>query len=127
MRLREYTANYYNCMRRLDDGIALLLRELKASGQAENTFIIYIGDHGAQFSRGKGTVYEAGLRVPMIVHWPNSDLRAGQVRRELTSTLDIMPTLCDIAGLLLLSALQHHNANAIECPAGHACHSRRCL
>ena len=47
-RLRKFTADYYNCLRRLDDGIGMLLEELAASGRAENTLIVYIGDHGAR-------------------------------------------------------------------------------
>ena len=97
-RLREFTANYYNCMRRLDDGVGMLLEELEKSGVADDTLIIYIGDHGAQFSRGKCSVYEAGLRVPFIVHW-RGRIKGGQVREELVSTLDIMPTLCGVAGV----------------------------
>jgi len=83
-RLREATANYYNCMSRLDSMIGDLLNELKKSGKAENTLIIYIGDHGAQFSRGKTSVYEAGLRIPFIVHWPGH-VKKGQIRKELVS------------------------------------------
>ncbi len=96
-RLREFTANYYNCMRRLDDGIAMLLEELKASGHAENTLVIYIGDHGAQFSRGKCGVYEASLRIPMIVRFPGI-AKAGHVSNELVSTLDIVPTILNAVG-----------------------------
>lgn len=90
-RLRKQVANYYNCLSRLDDGVGLLLAELDKTGQANNTIIFYFGDHGAQFPRGKGTVYEAGLRVPLIVRWPGVT-KAGQVRKELTSTIDILPT-----------------------------------
>ena len=83
-RLREFTANYYNCMRRLDDGVGLLLKELEKAGKAENTLTIYIGDHGAQFSRGKCSVYEAGLRIPFIVHWKGKIKgRSGQGRIDI--------------------------------------------
>jgi N-sulfoglucosamine sulfohydrolase len=64
---------------------------LQKTGQADNTLIFYIGDHGAQFPRGKGTVYEAALRVPLIVRWPGQS-QPGQVRHELVSTLDLLPT-----------------------------------
>jgi hypothetical protein len=74
-RLRELTADYYNCMSRLDSGVRMVLDTLSAE-QREQTMVVYIGDHGAQFSRAKCSVYEAGLRVPMIVHWPNH-MRAG--------------------------------------------------
>lgn len=90
-RLRKQVANYYNCLARLDEGVGLLLSELDKSGQSDNTIVFYFGDHGAQFPRGKGTVYEGGLRVPLIVRWPGV-AKAGQVRKELTSTIDILPT-----------------------------------
>lgn len=97
-RLRTETANYYNCLERLDNGIGMLLAELETAGLAEHTLVLYIGDHGAQFSRGKTSVYEAGLRVPFLVRWPGY-ARPAQVRRELVSTLDIMPTLLQAAGV----------------------------
>ncbi len=90
-RLRNEVANYYNCMERLDTGVGLLLDALEESGESENTVVIYIGDHGAQFPRGKGTVYEGGLRVPMLIRWPGV-ARAGLVREELVSTVDLLPT-----------------------------------
>lgn len=96
-RIREQVANYYNCLARLDEGVKLLLDALSDAGHADNTLVIYIGDHGAQFPRGKGTVYEGGLRVPMIIRWPGRT-KAGTVRRDLVSTIDILPTILDAAG-----------------------------
>jgi len=97
-RLREATANYYNCMKRLDMLVADLLAKLEASGKADNTLILYIGDHGAQFSRGKTSVYDAGARIPFIVHWPRH-VKAGLVRDELVSVSDILPTFLAAAGV----------------------------
>ena len=94
--LREDTANYYNCMNRLDVLIGDLLEELARSGKASNTVIVYMGDHGADLLRGKRTSYEGGLRVPLIVKLPGNT-KSGQVRHELVSTLDLMPTLLAIA------------------------------
>lgn len=90
-RLLDVMADYYNCLARLDDWVGLLLTALDESGQSDDTLVIYIGDHGAQFPRGKGSVYEGGLRVPLIIRWPGR-VRAGIVRKELVSTLDILPT-----------------------------------
>ncbi|MDB4624412.1 sulfatase [Akkermansiaceae bacterium] len=94
-RLRTATANYYNCMSRLDSLVGDLLKRLEKSGKRENTFIIYIGDHGAQFSRGKTSVYDAGLRIPMILHWPGK-VNTG-VRNEMASVVDLLPTICEAA------------------------------
>lgn len=97
-RLRKFTANYYNCMMRLDDGVGMLLDELDKAGKTDDTLVIYIGDHGAQFSRGKCSVYEAGLRIPMIVRWPRH-AKAGTVAKQLVSSLDILPTILTATGI----------------------------
>ncbi len=97
-RLRKFTADYYNCMSRLDTGVGMLLEKLHQAGKLDNTLIIYFGDHGAQFSRGKTSVYEAGLRIPLIVSWPGH-MKEGTVATELTSTLDVLPTILEAAGL----------------------------
>lgn len=118
--LREQTADYYNCMSRLDSLIGDLLLALKKSGKADNTLVIYLGDHGADLLRGKRTSYEGGLRVPMIVRWPNK-IVASQVRKELVSTLDILPTILRVAdapeienlpGRSLISLLQNQDEAA---------------
>ena len=96
-RLREFTADYYNCMARLDAGIGQLLQELEIAGKAGNTLVIYMGDHGAQFSRGKCSVYEAGTRIPLIFSGPG--IESDQRRTELVSSVDLLPTLLQTAGL----------------------------
>jgi len=97
-RIRKHLANYYNCLSRLDTGIGMLLDELARSGKAAQTPVIFLSDHGAQFSRGKMTCYEPGLRVPLIVRWPGH-AEAGRVRDELVSTIDLMPTILEATGL----------------------------
>lgn len=95
--LRRQTANYLNCMNRLDVQVGKLLDVLKESGKGGDTLIVYMGDHGADMLRGKRTSYEGGVRVPLIVSWAGK-IEAGQVRQELVSTLDLMPTFLDVAG-----------------------------
>lgn len=93
--LRQDTADYYNCMNRLDTLIGHLLEALETSGKANDTLVIYVGDHGADLLRGKRTSYEGGLRVPLIVRLPGA-IEAGGVRNELVSTLDLYPTLLEV-------------------------------
>ena len=95
-RLREFTANYYNGMMRLDESVGMLMDSLLASGKLENSLIIYLGDHGAQFSRGKCTNYEAGLRVPMIISW-KGHIDPMQRYTPLISSIDLFPTILDAA------------------------------
>lgn len=97
-RLRKGTADYYNCLMRLDTGVGMVLEKLEKAGKADNTLVIYMGDHGAQFSRGKATCYEGGLRIPMILCWPGQ-VKSGTVREELVSTIDLLPTIIQAAGL----------------------------
>ena len=97
-RLRKGAADYYNCLSRLDTGIGMVLDALRETGKADNTLVIYIGDHGAQFSRGKATCYEGGLRIPMILRWPGQ-VKPGTVRTELASTIDLLPTVIQAVSL----------------------------
>ncbi len=94
--LRSDTADYYNCLCRLDSLIGDLLATLDKSGKADNTLVVYFGDHGADLLRGKRTSYEGGVRVPLIVRWPGV-AKPAQVREELVSTLDLMPTFLTVA------------------------------
>lgn len=89
--MREMVADYYNCISRLDSLVGDLLGELEKSQKAQDTIVIYLGDHGADMLRGKRTCYEGGLRIPLLIRWPTKI--EPQVRNELVSTIDLMPTL----------------------------------
>jgi len=93
---REMVADYYNCLSRMDTLVGDLLGALKKSGKAENTIVVYLGDHGADMFRGKRTCFEGGVRIPLMLRWPGQV--KPQVREELVSTLDLMPTLLAAAG-----------------------------
>ena len=94
--LRRDSADYHNSMTRLDSLIGDLLATLQNSGKSRQTIVVYLGDHGADLLRGKRTCYEGGVRVPLIVRWPGRQ-EAGQVREELVSTIDLVPTLLEAA------------------------------
>ncbi|RIH65568.1 DUF4976 domain-containing protein [Mariniphaga sediminis] len=94
-RLRAETEKYYNCMNRLDESIGMLLDSM---GDLSNTFILYLSDHGAQFSRGKLTNYEGGLKIPFVIQWEKGIKSGNIVNEELVSVIDILPTVLDLAG-----------------------------
>ncbi|HEU0006562.1 MAG TPA: sulfatase-like hydrolase/transferase, partial [Terriglobia bacterium] len=50
--------------------LTTMLDELKKRGLADNTLVVFMGDNGAAQFRGKGTLYEYGLNVPLLVRWP---------------------------------------------------------
>lgn len=95
---RSEAVGYYNSCTRADIALGLLIDFLRKTGNYENTLIIAIGDNGPPFTRGKTTCYEAGLRTPFIIRW-GSKFEAGSVRDEMISTVDIMPTILEAAGV----------------------------
>jgi N-sulfoglucosamine sulfohydrolase len=94
---RIRTAGYYNAVQRLDYGIGLLMEALQKSGREENTLVVFCGDHGPPFDRGKTTCYEGGLRIPFLLRWPGVTKPA--VSRAMVSTTDIAPTIFEAAGV----------------------------
>ena len=105
--LRQQTADYYNCMNRLDSMVGELLEALEQSGKSDETLVVYLGDHGADLLRGKRTSYEGGVRVPMIFKWPRSfaDEFRNRTVDALVSSIDLMPTLLQVAEAPLVSGL----------------------
>jgi N-sulfoglucosamine sulfohydrolase len=94
---RTRTANYLNTVMRLDAGVGMLLDELDKAGKADDTVVLFVGDHGPPFNRGKKSSYDAGLHVPLFVRWPGVS-KPGRTK-ALASTVDIAPTFLDAAGL----------------------------
>ena len=96
--LREELRDYFNCMNRFDEGVGMVLDKLDETGARDNTLVIYISDHGADFPRGKGSIYENGTRIPMIVNYSKS-FPKGKVENKMVSTTDILPTMLRAARL----------------------------
>ena len=91
-------ANYYSCVARLDAGIGMLMETLENSGQADNTLVIFLGDHGPPFVRAKTNCYEAGLKVPFLMRWPN---QAASRFTGFINANDIVPTALEAAQIPL--------------------------
>ncbi len=94
----ERITQYYNAVSRFDEGVGLLLDQLEKAGHAENTVVLFVSDHGPPFFRGKTTCYEGGVKVPMLLHWPGV-FDSGDSVDALVSTVDILPTFLEAAGL----------------------------
>ena len=107
---RERIANYYSCVERLDAGIGMLLETLTKAGKAANTLVIFLGDHGPPFARAKTNCYEAGLKVPFLVRWP--DQAAGKFAGFVNAN-DIVPTVLEAAQMPIPAYLPGSSLQAI--------------
>jgi len=99
---RAYIAAYYAYIAQFDKEMGLVLDALDASGEAENTMILFTADHGDHMAaRGMTTkhaaFYEEVMRVPLFLRLPGK-AKGGTVDTPV-SLLDIFPTLCSYAGL----------------------------
>lgn len=97
-RIRSITANYYNCMLRLDECVGELMKKLDNSEYKDNTLVFFLSDHGDQMARGKYNVHEAGVKVPFLMRWPGK-ISPGIESEALISSIDIVPTILDAVNL----------------------------
>ena len=95
---REDWATYLDSIQVMDGYIGKILKRLDDENIADNTIVIFIGDHGRCHVRGKQWLYDGGIHIPMIVRWPGK-LEAGQVCDDLVSSIDISATALKIAGV----------------------------
>ncbi|HMJ66128.1 MAG TPA: sulfatase/phosphatase domain-containing protein, partial [Candidatus Binatia bacterium] len=95
---RRDLALYYDEIGRLDENIGKVLDELEAQNVVSNTIVMFFSDNGRPFPRCKTTVYDSGIKTPFIVCWP-ARIKAGSISRSLISSIDIAPTLLELAGL----------------------------
>lgn len=101
---------YGDTIEEIDSHVGRLLAELKTQGLDETTMVIFSSDNGPWLGRGlaggsagllrggKGTAWEGGMREPCIVRWPQV-IAAGTVNMGITSTMDVLPTILDFAGI----------------------------
>jgi N-sulfoglucosamine sulfohydrolase len=94
---KRVTATIINTIRRLDAGVGLLLDELDAAGVADTTLVVFLGDNGLPLVHGKTWSYEPGVHVPLLLRGPG--VEPGQVRSDLASAVDLMPTILRAAGV----------------------------
>jgi uncharacterized sulfatase len=95
---RRDWANGLEQMQLCDRQIGELLKRLDKEGLTENTLVFIIGDNGRCHIRGKQFLYEGGVRIPMIVRWPDV-IKPGQVKGELVQSIDITATILKAAGV----------------------------
>jgi len=96
--LRESLARHFDEIARMDKDFGDIIHELDERELRNNTLVIFMGDNGLAFPRGKGTLYQPGVNVPMLARWPGV-IEAGRVTDELVGGVDMGATFLDIAGV----------------------------
>ncbi len=106
------TKGYAAMITRLDTYIGQLMQQLKKEGIDGNTIVFFTSDNGpmpgeefteffnsnGDLKGGKRDLYEGGIRVPMIVRWPEK-IEAGKSSDHISAFWDILPTVCELAGI----------------------------
>ena len=107
--IKDHTQRVYGAMiRQLDRRIGDVLQKLKSSGLDENTLVIFTSDNGGAWYTGipdlnkpyrgwKGTFFEGGIHVPMMMRWPGQ-IAPGTVRRDVAQHLDMFATIAAATG-----------------------------
>ena len=107
---RKIKAAYYAMIEQVDTEVGRMLQVLEETGQADNTIVIYMSDHGEMlgdhgiFLKGP-YFYEGAIRVPMIMRWPGK-YKAGLKSDALVEMVDLAPTLMEAAGLPIPISVQ---------------------
>lgn len=117
-RVRNARHAYYGMVSYIDDKVGRLLEALSATGQRDDTIVVFASDHGEMLGeRGlwyKMSFFENSAHVPLIVHAPQRF--AAKRVSEPVSLVDLLPTFVDLAGGA--DALGEHAPERVDPPAG---------
>jgi uncharacterized sulfatase len=94
---RQARARYYEDITKMDGNVGRLLKSLDHHGLAENTIVLFTADQGPQWPFAKWSLYENGIRVPLLVRWPHQT-KPGSHTPAMVSQADLLPTFIEIAG-----------------------------
>jgi arylsulfatase A-like enzyme len=104
-------AKYLDSATELDRKVGLVLQQLDKDGLADNTVILFFGDHGQSHVRGKQWCYDSGLHIPLLIRWPKNipapkHYKAGSVDERLIAAIDFLPTMLTLAGREMPASMQ---------------------
>lgn len=107
--VRDVRSRYYGTVTHMDREIGRILDALDEKPLTKNTLVMFVADQGISLGAhgfsGKQTMYEEGIRLPMIIRYPR--LRRGNARiSNLVSLTDIFPTICDATGIKVPEAIE---------------------
>ena len=98
--VRDVRSRYYGTITHDDQQIGRILTKLDQKRLTDNTIVIFLADHGISLGAhgisGKQTMYDEGIRLPLIMRYPRLK-RSSAKNDNLVSLIDIFPTLCEAA------------------------------
>jgi N-sulfoglucosamine sulfohydrolase len=103
--VRNDMARFFSNVADLDSLVGGILGQLKADGLLDNTIIFFWSDHGDGLPFSKRELYDRGIRVPMVIRFPDKQ-RAGERDKRMISTIDLAPTVLSLAGIDAPSYMQ---------------------
>lgn len=113
---KEY-AGFYDEIRQIDEVVGEVMQRLERDGLADNTLVVFFGDNGPPFPRAKTTLYDSGIKTPLVVRWP-ARIKHSFVTAALFSTVDLVPTCLAAAGIDIPKDVQGMNLlNTFTAPA----------
>jgi len=95
--IRTDVARHYSNIELLDLKIGKIIKQLKEDGMYNNTIIFFYSDHGGPLPRQKREIFDSGLRVPLMVRFPNGE-NAGRFKTMVSFT-DLAPTVLSLANI----------------------------
>lgn len=110
--VKAMIAAYFAKVTMVDDNVGRLMGKLREMGLADNTLIVFTADHGnmlGDLNRWfKGAMYEGSTRIPLLMKAPAASpfaasFNRGAVVSNMVENIDVMPTLCEMAGVPLPS------------------------
>lgn len=109
--IRTEMAQYWNSVQRLDIAVGNILKALKDSGTWDDTIILFVSDHGMPMPFAKASVYDHGIRTPVVLRYPGM----AKPRRfdALATNLDILPTLLELLNVAPPAALDGQSWNPL--------------
>lgn len=100
--VRADIARHYNNITQMDSQVGEVLKRLKSDGLLEKTIVIWTTDHGDGLPRAKRDIYDSGIKVPLIIRWPEQyrpeGMVPGSLDHQLISLIDLAPTILSLAG-----------------------------
>lgn len=90
-------ARYYTDVTKMDNNVGKLLSSLDKNGLSKNTIVIFVSDQGPQWPFAKWSLYDDGIKTPLMVRWPGT-VKGGTKTGALVSLADLLPTIVEAAG-----------------------------